>query len=319
MLIAERTPSDVATDSARYARCIEASKRIRWDIDRDVIRGRSLDFEHCFLPESLARTGRLEFLSSADRRGLNQIQGRTYANMFGLVERFIGAKMLQISRDHWLGDQTALEALVRFVDEELKHQELFRRLETLAAQGMPSGYGFSAQPDAVASAVLQASTWSVLALTLHIELFTQAHYRASIQPDEGLSPLYKDAFHFHWLEESQHATLDELEWRREHGRLGDAQVDAAVDDLIALVSAVDDLVTCQADADAAYFRRIATGAYTDTQHGLVREGLVGSYRWQFIVSGVKEPRFAAALGSMTTVAQRDRISRALKSVVASAD
>ena len=30
--------------------------------------------------------------------------------------------------DTFVGDQTALEALVRFTDEELKHQELFRRL-----------------------------------------------------------------------------------------------------------------------------------------------------------------------------------------------
>ncbi len=39
-----------------------------------------------------------------------------------------------------LGDQVALEGLVRFSDEELKHQELFRRIETaIAAQGMPGG------------------------------------------------------------------------------------------------------------------------------------------------------------------------------------
>jgi len=29
--------------------------------------------------------------------------------MFGLVERFINAKVLEIGRDHWLGDQVALE------------------------------------------------------------------------------------------------------------------------------------------------------------------------------------------------------------------
>ena len=64
---------------------------------------------------------------------MSQIQGRTYANIFGLVERYIGAKVLEVSRDHWLGDQTALEALVRFTDEELKHQELFRRVESMVA------------------------------------------------------------------------------------------------------------------------------------------------------------------------------------------
>ena len=69
------------------------------------------------------------------RRGLvSQIQGRTYANVFGLVERFITAKLIDVSREHALGDQNALEALVRFSDEEIKHQALFRRIEAMMAR-----------------------------------------------------------------------------------------------------------------------------------------------------------------------------------------
>jgi len=37
-------------DSARYAKCVEVSKRIRWDIDADVIRGREFDFTNKLLP-----------------------------------------------------------------------------------------------------------------------------------------------------------------------------------------------------------------------------------------------------------------------------
>jgi hypothetical protein len=62
--------------------------------------------------------------------------------MFGFVERFITAKVLEVNRDHWLGEQTALEALIRFSDEELKHQALFRRIEKMMADGMPEGYKF---------------------------------------------------------------------------------------------------------------------------------------------------------------------------------
>ena len=124
---------------------------------------------------------------SDEQRFLSQVQGRTYANIFGLVERFIGAKFLERSRGHALGDQVAMEALVRSTDEELKHQELFRRLEAMMADGMPEGYRFLPDPDEVARAVLSKSTWAVLALTCHIELFTQAHYRASIEPDPALS------------------------------------------------------------------------------------------------------------------------------------
>ena len=227
--------SQASGDAQRYARTIEVSKRIRWDIDRDVIRGREFDLDHKFLPDGLSLVDELGFLSAAQQRFLSQVQGRTYANMFGLVERFIGAKMLEVSRDHWLGDQTALEAIVRFTDEELKHQELFRRIERLVGASMPPGYRFDVAPNDVASFVLGKCTWAVLALTCDIELFSLAHYRASIDAADDLSGLFKDVFLYHWREESQHAIIDEMEWVREDRKLAsEAERDAAVDDLIAL-------------------------------------------------------------------------------------
>ena len=135
-------PQSQSLPTARYARCVENSRRIRWDIDKDVFRGRNFDFSDHFLPDGLSMVSQLSFLGAGDRRTLNQIQGRTYANVFGLVERFINAKVLELSRAHWLGDQTALEALVGFSQEELKHQEMFRRIERMIAAGMPAGYAF---------------------------------------------------------------------------------------------------------------------------------------------------------------------------------
>jgi hypothetical protein len=192
-----RSASDSRYRHPPLRQCIEASKRVRWDIERDVIRGRRFDFGKKFLPDGLSRIGELGFLAPTEARFLSQVQGRTYANMFALVERFIGPKMLEISRGHWLGDQVALEALVRLTDEELKHQEMFRRLETMMAPGMPAGYRFLPHPNDVAGAVLAASSWAVLWLTLYIELFSQAHYRSSIEPETQLDSLWKDVFLFH--------------------------------------------------------------------------------------------------------------------------
>ncbi len=306
----------VLSSTTRYAKCIEASKRIRWDIDRDLIRGRPFDFDKKFLPDGLSKIADLPFLRPAEARLLSQIQGRTYANIFGLVERFIGAKTLEISRDHWLGDQVALEALVRFTDEELKHQELFRRLEQMAAAGMPPGYEFKPEPNAVAGAVLSKSTWAVLALTLDIELFTQAHYRSSIEPDAKLCDLWKDVFLFHWKEESQHAILDELEWRREDARLTDGQRDQGVDDLIDLVAAVDGIVQAQAAADVEYFVRCVGTTYSATERAAIDDVMRRAYRWQYIASGVSEPRFGEVLGALVTKAQMERIGTALAPIVA---
>jgi hypothetical protein len=310
----QMSPSPSPFDSSRYAKCIEVSKRIRWDIDRDVIRDREFDFQHEFLPEGLSRVGTLAFLTPDERRLLSQVQGRTYANMFGLVERFIGAKILEISRDHWLGDQTALEALVRFTDEELKHQALFRRIETMIAGSMPAGYRFVPQPNDVASFVLGKCTWAVLALTCHIELFSQAHYRESIEPHTDLSPLFKDILFFHWREESQHAILDELEWKREDAKLDAAARDRAVDDLIALVAGVDGLLQLQAPADVDYFVATAGRPFHAAEMAKLREVTLAAYRWQYIVSGAGEPRFAALLTGMVTPAQMQRIGQALEPI-----
>jgi len=297
-----------------YAKCVEVSKRVRFEIDRDVIRGREFDFASKFLPDGLSRVEQAPFLSRQEKHLFSQVQGRTYANMFGLVERFIGPKMLEVSRDHWLGDQTALEALVRFTDEELKHQELFRRMERLAAEGMPAGYAFLPQPNDVAAAVLGKSSWAVLALICHIELFVLAHYRQAIEPDAALSPLWKDVFTFHAREESQHAILDELEWMRENERLTAAQRDQGVDDLIALVGAVDGILQMQAAADAQYF--IASSRhFSKEQSGRIGKAFLDAYRWQYIVSGVQDERFNQILGGMLSAEQAGRIGRALEPIV----
>ena len=301
----------VPSTTERFARCIEASKRVRWEIDADVIRGRRFDLSQKFLPDGLSKVQQLDFLSTEERRYLSQIQGRTYANIFGLVERFINAQVLELSRDHWLGDQVALEALIRFSDEELKHQELFRRIERLAAEDMPEGYVFAADPNAMAEAVLSKSTWAVLALTLHIELFTQSHYRESIEPDDKLSPLLKDVFLFHWKEESQHAQLDELEWQRLHDGMTEAARDRAVDDFIGLVAAVDDLLQAQAAEDSRYFTETCGRAVGKLEQAELNAGVLDAYRWQYILSGAAHPHFVKVLTRLTTEAQRLRIQAAL--------
>ena len=315
--VAPLTPDDDTRDThtSRYARAISASKRVRWDIDADVIRGRHFDLSQRFLPNQLSQVDELIFLSEAQRRLLSQVQGRTYALIFGLVERFINAKVLEISRDHWLGNQTALQALIRFSDEELKHQELFRRIEAMIAQAMPEGYRAAAEPNAVAQFVLGKSTWAVLGLTCFIELFTQQHYTASIAPDADISPLWKDVFMFHWKEEVQHAILDELEWRREDAKLTAEERDAAVTDLIDLVAGVDGILNGQAAADVEYFTTIVDRTFTAAERRALDAGVLRAYRWQYIGSGVEHPHFMRLLTKLTTSAQMERVVAALTPIL----
>ena len=298
-------------ESSRYARCIESSKRVRWDIDEDVIRGRQFDSAHKFLPDGLSLTNGFTTLSPGERRFVSQIQGRTYANIFGLVERFINAKVLELSRDHALGDQIVVEALVRFSDEELKHQALFRRIDAMVGEVLPGGYRFDFNPNTVARTVLGKSTWAVLALTLDIELFTQAHYRQSIDPDAELSELFKDVFLYHWKEECQHALLDELEFRRHDAGLTSEERDRSVDDFIGLVAALDGILQTQAAADAGYFVANCGRTVKADEAWAIEVAFLAAYRWQYIHSGARHPYFGKVLNGLITETQGQRIQAAL--------
>jgi len=295
----------------RYKRCISASKRVSWDIEEDVIRSRSFGRDEKYLPDGLSLVGEFQTLSLEEKRFVSQIQGRTYANVFGLVERYINAKILELSQDYWFGDQVALEALVRFSDEEIKHQALFRRIDQMMSEVLPVGYRFGVDPDAVAGVVLGKSTWAVLMLTLDIELFTQAHYRQSIDPDVQLSPLFKDVFLYHWKEESQHAILDELELKRHDAAITDDARDQGVDDFIALVAAVDGILQTQSVLDAVYFAS-ACGRMVDADETAeIGAGFLKAYRWQYIHSGAQHPHFGKVLTGMVTEDQMSRIAQAL--------
>ena len=307
-------PTHSLIKSHDYAKCIKVSKRVRWDIEKDIIRGREFDFSQKFLPDGISHIDQLDFLTEDQKVLLSQVQGRTYANMFGFVERFITAKVLEITRDHWLGDQVALEALVRFTDEELKHQALFRRIEEMMADKMAPGYQFLADPDEVAGAVLQKSTWAVLALILEIELFTQEHYKQSIAQEENLSELYKDVFLFHWKEETTHAIMDELEWPREDEKLTPDQRDRAIDEVIELVAAVDGILQTQCAADVDYFLKVCKGSFDEEQIEQIKAVVLKAYRWQYIFSGVEHPRFQKLYVDLTTEDQRQKISAAMGSL-----
>jgi len=307
--------SIIENSTARYAKCIEASKRVRWDIDKDVIRGRQFDTERKYMPDRLAKIEYFAFATPEEKKLISQVQGRTYANMFGMIERYIGAKVMEVTRGHALDDQVVVESLVRFTDEELKHQELFRRLEVLMAPAMPKGYAFMPQANDVANAVLSKSTWAVLGLTCHIELFTLDHYRQSIDRDTEVSALWKDVFLFHMKEESQHAVLDEMEWQREDARITSGQRDQGVTDLIELVGAVDGLLQMQASADADYFMTANPRNLPKAEAQKLRAAFLKAYRWQYIASGAQNERFLQILGAMLSPAQLDRVVAALKPIM----
>jgi hypothetical protein len=141
------------------------------------------------------------------------------------------------------------------------------------------------------------------------------HYRESIDKDGNLSELWKDVFTYHAREESQHAILDELEWKRENEKISAEERDAAVDELIGLVAAVDGILQVQAKADTDYFLSVCGRAFDRAQVEKIGATFLAAYRYQYITSGVSDKRFQGILGGMINPAQFERIGAALAPIV----
>jgi hypothetical protein len=90
-----------------------------------------------------------------------------------------------------------------------------------------------------------------------------------------------------------------------------------VDDLIALVAAVDGILQAQSKADASYFIRNVRRTFSTEEATETEATLLAAYRWQYIISGVQHRHFRRLLTSMTTPAQIGRIQAALSPIMTS--
>ena len=309
------TPDDSA--DARPSLCIAATARRRRGADPGIVAGRSLDFSQKFLPDRVSLAPRLRLPCEADARLVSRIQGRTYVNLSGFLARSVRAGLADVRRRPWRGGAALWRAGNDGLEDpgEPDAGVLFGRLEAMAAAGMPAGYAFAALTNGVGDPIRGHSAWAVLGLACCLGNAALAHGRRPVEPDAALSPLFKDALAHHWREESRHAILDELAWRREHAMLAAARRDAAVDDLIALVAGLDGLLRDQAKSDAAYFAASCGRAPTGEERMRVEAHLLSAYRWQSVVSGMQEPRYTEVLEDLVTPAQMRRIGRALAPMV----
>jgi hypothetical protein len=279
--------------------CLQRAERINWRVE-DLIGGdKSLNFSLPFMPESLARTSELSFLSADEQRTLNQIRGHAYLAIFGLVEEFILPFVVEHARPYLTGEEYRARAYLEFAAEEAKHIHLFRRFRQVFTDGFGTACDVIGPSADVASHVLSHPPLSVALLTLHIEWMTQRHYQESVQDDAGLDPQFKNLLLHHWMEELQHAQLDTLMVRTIASAMSPAEIQAGIEGYLALGGFLDEGLRQQVALDLASLER-ATGrrlaedealAFVASQHQ--------ANRWTYIGSGMTHPKFLETVGELS--------------------
>ncbi len=283
------------------------SSRPAWAIEDVLPADARLDYSRRFMPENLARTAAVPFLSEAEARTLNQIRGHEYLVIFGLVEEFILPFVLDHARTQLSGDDERIRALLQFAGEEAKHIHLFKRFHRLFADSFETECAVIGPPDAIAAEVLGHDPLAVALVILHIEWMTQRHYLDSIKDDGDLDPLFKSLLRHHWMEEAQHAKLDTLMVEALAEGRDEAGIERAIDEYLEIGGFLDDGFKAQAGLNVDAFER-ATGRKLSPAE---REELTAqqhqAMRWTYLGSGMSHPNFTATLEGLSLSA-RDRIA-----------
>ena len=227
--------------------------------------------------------------------------GNGYCHIFAFVEEFIIPTVTEEVMKDVYGDEVRARSLLRFAEEELKHQELFRKSVELFGQGFGSECGLIPGREEVAKVVRSKSKLAVMILTAIIEWFTQLHYIEHVRDDSDLDGLFRDILRFHWMEEAQHAKLDTLLIGEVAEHLTLEERETAIDEVLELGGAIDGLLAQQIGLNIEALEKVTGRTFTAAEKEEITTKTQRAWRWTFLVSGLEHPNVVKAIGELTTL------------------
>jgi len=281
-----------------YPDVLKSSLKAAWT-ERQVLDGKAFDFARRFLPDRLSGVDDIQCLGEDEKLKLNQIMGNAYCHIFAYVEEYIIPQALEAAQRDVYGDETRLRTLLRFAEDESKHQSLFKSSMALFESGFGLTCGLIPGREDVARVVLGKSRLCSYLLTSMIEWFTQAHYLEHVKERRDLDPLFQDLLRYHWIDEAQHAKIDSLLIEELCDRISVADREAAVDELLELGGAIDGLLSQQADLDIESLERAVGRTFDDDERQEIKRHTLRAYRWTFLVSGLEHPKFVQIVSELT--------------------
>lgn len=291
-------------DRYTYQSALAASEAIHWRIE-DIIGGdKRLDFTKPFMPETLAHTGPLTFLTKEEKRILNQIRGHAYLCIFGLVEEFILPFVLDHARSQLQGNDYRVRALLQFAGEEAKHIQLFKRFREEFAEGFGTECQVIGPPEAIAAEILKHDPLGVAIATLHIEWMVQRHYVDSIKDDQDVDPQFKSLLKHHWMEEVQHAKLDTLMVEALATSRSEEEIMSGVEEYLEIGGFLDGGLQQQVEFDLNSFEEATGRTLTKPEEEEFRRVQLRANRWTYLGTGMTHEKVLNTLGWLTLKARQ---------------
>ena len=274
-----------------YEKCRISSEKLNWNFQKEL--GElEFDFSKRFLPKRFCGQGLPTWLSPEEKKKLNHLRGYSYAHLFMFCEEFILRHALLSANQYLHRDNEPLSALLRFSEEEIKHQRMFM----LIKERLEGGLGFKPEAisnkEEVAAEICKNSSFAVYLLVLIMELLTQRHFVECFRQEEkSLDPGFVKVFRLHWVEEVQHTRIDILELNSLASEMTESEICESIDEFVLMTNYLKIHISSQNSLDVRNFEIMLGCVFTDQQRQELLLVLEKDFLWVFILSGLEHDSF----------------------------
>jgi hypothetical protein len=285
--------------NSNYKKCINTSENVAWKIKDLLPDDYIFNFELPYLPNSLTLENSLHFLNDSEKLDLNHIRAVSYLNLFAFVEEYIIALEVKLASESIFQDNDRLRAILRFSEEEVKHQTLFRLYVEKFHEQFKTKCNLLVGADEVANLILSNSEMAVNILTYHLELITQQHYTESIKGNNDIDQHFTNILQKHWIEESQHAKLDLYEIERVRNELEEEELYDCLKEYLRILNDFSALLERQAEHNLDNLKKCTDRKWTQDEENYFIANQYFSYVNNFILMGLKNKTFQTIIKSFS--------------------
>jgi hypothetical protein len=292
------------TRGVDYPSIVVTSEKVAWTV-KEIFRDRRFDTTKTIIPDSWVRTQYLAFLNEQEQRTLNHLRAFSYVHLFGNYEEFIPMHLTELAQQDWHGDRTHLRALLRFGEEEMKHQQLFQRAEAVLEASCDYKCGRYFDKNRLAAFTQATLAYPPLPralILLALEWGSQRHYIDSVRDYAGDSsdPLYVDLLKYHWIEENQHTKTGALEIAQLARDRSPDELSAAFDDIQSIGGLVDETLVGQVEQELTTFQSVTGRTLREAELTVLREALCQSMRAIWVEVSLTHPNFKQVAMELST-------------------
>lgn len=278
--------------SNQYVGAIQVSEKNSWILDDILSEGHQLDLSKQFIPLGGPE---LNDLSNEEKLLLSQLMAGSYTYIIQIVEEFIVDLVMKQFSPQLTEDQHRTRALARFLDEEVKHQQLFTRFNQVLSNNLKTKIELPNNGLLFSKKVLEKSPLSVWLLTLQAEVMTHYHYTEIFRSNQEVDPKFVEILKFHWIEESQHVRIDLLEVERLAMKMSEAERMVAANDFIDLLRLIDNELNVATDLLLQNFKALTSGHGRKINEEKLRPYLLKLFRHFLIYAGLSHPSIIKAM------------------------